>query len=253
MFQRELACTAISAQNIYEAKFAGRTQEGGTGTICFGKATGYIKKTRQDKEGLGRWSWIQLSGTNKHNTRIITAYNPCKNKNVNSVMIYQQQQQYFITKKKDLNCPLMLFQKHLVKQIKQWRAAGNRRILFMDHNKIVVTGALGTVLSDKDGLDLREAVIQHTGKHPGATFFCGSKQIDGLWVSSDLNICNACVMPFGYGVGDHHVFIVDIPLFLLVGINPVKIVQPAGRSSNSRLPGCSKAYIDSLKYNIIKH
>jgi hypothetical protein len=57
----------------------------------------------------------------------------------------------------------MLFQKHLVNQIKQWRAAGNRIILFMDHNKHVVTGALGTALSDKDGLDLREAVIQHTG------------------------------------------------------------------------------------------
>ncbi len=44
MFQRELACTAVSAQNIHEAKFAGRTQEGGTGTICFGKATGSLRK-----------------------------------------------------------------------------------------------------------------------------------------------------------------------------------------------------------------
>jgi hypothetical protein len=33
----------------------------------------------------------------------------------------------------------------------------------MDHNEHMVTGALGTVLSDKNGLDLREAVIQHTG------------------------------------------------------------------------------------------
>jgi hypothetical protein len=68
MFQRELACMAISAQNIHKAKFAGWTQEGGTGTICFSKATGYIKKTGQDKEGLGRWSWILLSGMNGHNT-----------------------------------------------------------------------------------------------------------------------------------------------------------------------------------------
>ncbi len=54
MLQRELACTAVSAHNIHRAKFAGWIQEGGTGTICFGKATGYIKKTGRDEEGLGR-------------------------------------------------------------------------------------------------------------------------------------------------------------------------------------------------------
>ncbi len=36
MFQCELACMAILAHNAHEAKFAGRVQEGGTGTICFG-------------------------------------------------------------------------------------------------------------------------------------------------------------------------------------------------------------------------
>jgi hypothetical protein len=44
MFQCKLACTAVSAHNIHEAKVTSRVQEGGTGTICFGKSTGYIKK-----------------------------------------------------------------------------------------------------------------------------------------------------------------------------------------------------------------
>ncbi len=44
MFQRKLACTAVSAHNIHEAKVAGRVQEGGTGTICFDESTKYIKK-----------------------------------------------------------------------------------------------------------------------------------------------------------------------------------------------------------------
>ncbi len=90
-------------------------------------------------------------------------------------------------------------------------------------------------------------------KRPGASFFCSSKSIDGLWVSSNLDISNACVMPFGYGVGDHRVFILDIPIESLVSINPVKIVQPAGQCLNSRRPGCSQAYIDSFESNIIKH
>jgi hypothetical protein len=62
MFQCELACTAVSAHNVHGAKIAGMVQEGGTGTICFGESTGYIKKNGRDKEGLGRWSWILLGG-----------------------------------------------------------------------------------------------------------------------------------------------------------------------------------------------
>jgi hypothetical protein len=62
------------------------------------------------------------------------------------------------------------------------------------------------------------------GTCPGATFFCGSKPINGMWVSSNLKISNACVMPFGYRIGDHHAFILDIIIESLVGVDPVKIV-----------------------------
>jgi hypothetical protein len=44
MFQWELACTAIAAHNVHEGKHAGRVQEGGTGSICFGDATEYVEK-----------------------------------------------------------------------------------------------------------------------------------------------------------------------------------------------------------------
>jgi hypothetical protein len=60
-------------------------------------------------------------------------------------------------------------------------------------------------------------------------------------------------MPFGYGIGDHRAYILDIPLKALVGENPIKIVRPAGRCLNSKLPGCSKAYIKSLEDNILNH
>jgi hypothetical protein len=123
----------------------------------------------------------------------------------------------------------------------------------MDHNEHTIKRALGIALVNKEGLDMREAVVQHTGAHPGATFFHGSKPIDGFWVTNDLNVSNASVMPFRYGVGNHRAFIVNIPIELLVGINPVKIVRPAGRRLNSKLPGCSKVYINSFKSNIIRH
>ena len=123
----------------------------------------------------------------------------------------------------------------------------------MDHNEHVYNGMLGKALSDREGLNLREVILDITGVQTGATFFRGSHPIDGLWASADLDISNACVMPFGYGVGDHRAFILDIPLESLVGINPVRIVRPASRRLNSRIPGCGKAYIQSLESNIIQH
>ena len=40
-----------------------------------------------------------------------------------------------------------------------------------------------------------EAVGNYTGKKIGATFFRGTKPIDGVWVTSDVVIIGACVMP----------------------------------------------------------
>ncbi len=123
----------------------------------------------------------------------------------------------------------------------------------MDHNEHVYDGALGKGLSNSTGLNLQEVILQHTGTRTGATFFRGSKPINGLWASSNLKISNTCVMPFGYGVGDHQAFILNITLESLVGENPTKIVRPVSRKLNSRLPQCSKAYINSFESNIIQH
>jgi hypothetical protein len=137
---------------------------------ALGDATGYIKTVVKDEEGLGHWCWILYGGLDGHNTCLITAYNPCKNKNVNSGTLYQQQRRYFIMKKKDLTCPLTLFRQHLTAAIRKWRAAGERIVLFMDHNDHVYDGALGKVLSDTEGLNLSKVILKHTGWRTGATF-----------------------------------------------------------------------------------
>jgi hypothetical protein len=122
----------------------------------------------------------------------------------------------------------------------------------MDHNEHTYNGPLGRVLVDMEGLGLQEAVLRHTGKRTGATFFRGSKPINGLWVTSNLDIANVCVMPFGYGIGDHRMFVLDIAMESLVGKNPTKVVRPASRWLHSKLPRCGKAYNKSLD-NIVQH
>jgi hypothetical protein len=123
----------------------------------------------------------------------------------------------------------------------------------MDHNEHTYDGPLGRALLDPEGVGLQEAVLRHTGKKTGATFFRGSKPINGLWVTSDIEIANACVMPFGYGIGDHQMFIIDVTMESLVGKNPTKVVRPASRWLNSKMPRCGRAYVKSLERNIVQH
>jgi hypothetical protein len=221
--------------------------------LTFGEATGFISKTGKDPYGLGRWCSMLYSGSDGHKTRVVVAYNACKNKKTDSRTTYQQQLQYFITKKNNLTCPNKLFWQHLVSQLTQWRSNGDRIILFADHNEHTYNGPLGKALANTDGPGLQEAVLRHTGRRTGATFFRGSKPIDGLWVTSDIDIANTCVMPFGYGIGDHRMFILDITMESLVGKTPTKVVRPASRWLNSRVPGCSDAYNKSLEHNIVQH
>jgi hypothetical protein len=121
----------------------------------------------------------------------------------------------------------------------------------MDHNKHTYNGPLGRALAGTSGLGLRKAVLHHTGTRTGASFFRGSKPINGLWVSNNLNIANVCVMPFGYGVGNHRMFVLDVTLESLIGKTPTKIVRQALRRLNSKIPNCSAAYTKALEDNIV--
>jgi hypothetical protein len=154
----------LAVRNVHKDKHAGRVQEGGTGTICLGDIMGYVKMAGHIEEGLGWQSWILLGGAEGHNTQIITTYTQCKNRNVNSGTSYQQQHHYLIMKmkKKDITCPLIFFYKHLLKQLRKWRASGDRIVPFTDHNKHVIDRAHRKVLADKDGLGLIKAILHHT-------------------------------------------------------------------------------------------
>ena len=96
--------------------------------------------------------------------RIISAYNLCKNKTVNSGTTYQQQLHHA---EKGPHLSTNIIWRNLIKQIKSWRELGDNLILLIDHNKHITNGPLGKQLRDRNGLDLREAIVQHTGTSPG--------------------------------------------------------------------------------------
>ncbi len=86
MFQQEVACQAVVGHIVHIN--VSRSQEGGTGMAVFGDTTGYISKMGKDPHGLGRWCWTLYSRSNGHRTRVLVAYNACKNKKKDSHTTY---------------------------------------------------------------------------------------------------------------------------------------------------------------------
>ncbi len=100
---------------------------------------------------------------------------------------------------------------------------------------------------------MKEVVEEFTGKAIGTTFFGGSKPIDGVWATSNINVCNAAIMPAGYGIGDHRLFVINFASKDIIGTNPPKIICPASRRLNTKLPHVAAEYSRLLEEKIIGH
>ena len=87
--------------------------------------------------------------------------------------------------------------------MEKWRKDGEQLILYFDANDTIYCGDLGLRLTNRDGLSMKEVVEEFTARQLGASYFCGSEPIDGVWSTGDITVTNACVMPVGFGVGDH--------------------------------------------------
>ena len=139
-------------------------------------------------------------------------------------------------KEKDRTCPRKRFRDDLVKQLVAWRKQGDRLVVCIDANKDIYKKSIGKALVDNKELCMGEAVGDFTGKKVGATFFRGKKPIDGVWTTADVVITGACVMPAGFGIGDHRLFVLDFLASSLVGHDLIKIVRAVARRLNTLIP-----------------
>jgi hypothetical protein len=68
-----------------------------------------------------------------------------------------------------------------------------------------------------------------------------------------IQSAHVCIMPVGYGVSDHHLFVVDSFIASMIGTCQPKIVQPALHRLNNKIPKCAPRYNWSLQNNILCH
>jgi hypothetical protein len=75
--------------------------------------------------------------------------------------------------------------------LEEWRQDRDRLIICLDTNKEIYIKSIGKALTNDKGLNMSEVVGDFTGKCIRATFFCGSKPIDGVWAMQDIVITQA--------------------------------------------------------------
>ena len=244
---------SIVSHNVHEN--VGKIQQGGTSLILFGHLTQHFdcNESGKDPSGLGRWSVMTLQGDGRR-TRIVCGYNPCGNNKLNSGTSYQQQKRYFVTVKKDLTCPRKKFHDDLISQLKKWRDEGDRLVVCLDANEHIYRKSIGKSLTNLEGLNMSEVVGEFTGKSLGPTFFRGGKPIDAVWATQDIVVTHACVMPAGFGNGDHRMFVIDFQEESLIGIEPFKVQRFTARRLNTKVSsGASKKYVERFENSINKH
>jgi hypothetical protein len=105
-----------------------------------------------------------------------------------------------------------------VAQLKKWREDGNQLIVCLDVDQHIYKKSIGHTLTDIEGLAMREVVGAFSHQPVGPTFFQGTKPIDGVWATSDISVCNAAIMPAGYGIGNQRLFVINFAESDVIGI-----------------------------------
>lgn len=103
----------------------------------------------------------------------------------------------------------------------------------MDANQKASTGQLSWALIDPSGLAMSAGLSTHR-QRDRATISWGSKPIDAIWVTQDIQVTNMCVLPLGYGVGDHRMFVLDITNQSMTGATNFLIQHPPHRWISSQ-------------------
>ena len=69
-----------------------------------------------------------------------------------------------------------------------------------------------------------------------------------------MQVTHACIMPTGYGMGDHRLFVVDFQEESLVGTAPFRIKRFASRRLNTKVSnGATQKYLQRLEENLSRH
>ena len=128
--------------------------------------------------------------------------------------------------------------------VDSWIANGERLIIFMDFNEHVLSGKLPQLLQQAG---LIEVSNTRWGETEHKTYARGSKPIDGIYISQELEVTSIMILPFSESIGDHRTMIINVSTRSAVGENEYKIVRPEARRLVTRNKKATTKYLTYVK------
>jgi hypothetical protein len=184
---------------------------GGTITTVIRKWQARSSEMGQDKQGLGRWSFVRLSS--KKNIVIVTAYQPCKTLGPSTT--WMQQWSLLRETGHRLPDPIKCFYQDLESELHRWSNAGYEIILMIDANKHIgdKAGGIGSLVTKFQLMDL--LALRHPHQKIPNMYTRGSRRINYIFGTTKLqqNCSGAGMLPFGAGyVSDHRALFIRIDM-----------------------------------------
>ena len=118
------------------------------------------------------------------------------------------------------------FRADLGNVLQRWIKNKEKIILFIDANEDLHNGPLVKILR-KD--NLKDLIQDSTEEKRPNTHHLVKDQIDGVFVSEDVDYTGSRYLPFWSGIGDHRAKVIDIPHQVLFGEQLLTIQKPSGR------------------------
>ena len=236
---------AASSFNRHED--LGKNQRGGTCIFSVQDTTHRTTTSGIDPTGLGRWSWIQVSGRNGLHIRIISAYRPCRVTNSTGLTTNWDQQLRYFRKNNQRDDPLYHFDHDLFQEIDEWLENGTRILLCIDANEDVTSGPFIT-RATQSGLFNVHSTLHDNPLPP--THNRGSKPISAMLASYGLTPSRCGILENGQGIeGDHRNMFVDFPQDNFLGDEIYKVPPPTQR----RLQLYDSRIVDRFNTAVLSH
>ena len=120
-------------------------------------------------------------------------------------------------------------------------------ILLLDANETIKNENLTRSIRSDPKLNMKDPVRERALKDGPATWFRGTKQIDGVFFTPDMDFCGARFIHFWSGMGDHNAVVVDIPHYYLLGEQLLKVIRLEARRLQLGLTGPKRWYLQKCK------
>ena len=101
---------------------------------------------------------------------------------------------------------------------------GGKFIVYINANEEIRRCLIGE-LHRKIGL--KECLVEkHSLLHEPNLLFREGKQIEGVWVSEDIEVESCRIIPFIFGIRDHRNIFIDMNYIILIGKTKSKLLAP---------------------------